>query len=236
MAARSDVPGRILAALAGALLVAALVGSLWMIVTVTVVAAVAITAAPRTRARLGAGRRRRVLRAARDRREAQLEDASAPREDHRVLAETVERLEREAAPEALDRDDLDALLDAHAELTILRHRHGRVLALADRASIVDALAAVGDATSGAAALRRACLEQRLRQWDACRAAVDRCTAELAAIGELIRMLGERALIPPMLAPTVDLAQRLDDLVDEDRAMRELADDSMVAPSSSTRTL
>ena len=193
-----------------------------MALAAAVMAAAVVGGHPSTRRRLAARAERRRRLARREHREMLLEQAALPREPLCVLTDVVTRIEHED-PQAADRLELAELLDTYVQLAVAQQRFERMISAAPRSSLAIALDGLRDCPGGAAEIRRECLVQRLHLWDDCRARADRCAAQMAAISELIRMLGDRLVVHGELLPTLEpaLARRLEEVADHDASLREL---------------
>ena len=210
----------------GGLAIGALLAGLWALFVIFAIVAVttpAVVSRPWAQRRLAEHARRRERLARREHREMLLEEACVPRDALNELDDVVERIEREDDGRFAERFELAELLDAYAALAVGRQRLVRMTQAANRAEISEALERLSHSNAPADAIRRDCLERRLRLWDSCRAQADRSAAEMEAISEFVRMLGDRAQVPDGLVPSLqpELERRLEDLGCVEASAREL---------------
>jgi hypothetical protein len=153
-------------------------------------------------------------------RERRLEDAGVSREalaELSVLADEIER--RDAA--LWRRHEVDDLLDRHVELTLVHERCLRAMRMCDRDQLSRARCEHASRPGGSK--RRADMfDRRIRYWDQCKEQADRCDEELAVLGDLVRLLAQRAMCPASLVDNDLIERRLGDLDDEESAMHQVA--------------
>lgn len=187
-----------------------------MVITSLIGAALAASASPWFRKQVAALDEQLQLQRRRDARLRRLCDDEVEIERIRELTGLVDSVDR-LVPHALDRYDVEDLLDHYANLALARRRCLTLLAQHDLASIVYGLRRAPEHATGH---RRAVLERRLEGWIECRARADALDDKLSTIEDLIRLLAERAAFP-------DAAEPLDpELVDERLAQLTAADDEL----------
>ena len=162
-----------------------------------------------TRARRRANQRNRQ----RERREARLEEACCPRERHIAIATLVDELyERE--PGEVERLELDALLERHAELLLDRRRLADALACRTREPRHDTVSQ-----------SRVAVHERELAWRAaCAQQIFTIDDQLGGIEELVKLYCEQATMPeldPVLLDEERLDRRLAIVDAEDSVSREV---------------
>jgi hypothetical protein len=183
---------------------------------------IARTGALPLRATISARATRRARAARRHTRERTL--APASHDAHETfaelskLADTVEAI----APDAAARFDLEDLLDRYAVLAVADQRARRAATMFDRAELERARDACRAAASPDPRRIDLC-ERRLRLQDECCRHVDAIANELALVGDLIRLIAQRAACADEITLDDRIERQLAELDDEDAARNQLAD-------------
>jgi hypothetical protein len=134
-----------------------------------------------------------------------------------ILGDEIERRD----PELHARFEVDEMLDRHVELTLAHERCLRAMRMADRDQL--ARAKLEHLNRPGGSRRRADMfERRLRYWDQCKAQADRCDEELAVMGDMIRLLAQKAICPSSLIEDDLVERRLGELDDEEVALHQLS--------------
>jgi hypothetical protein len=155
----------------------------------------------------------------RRRRERKLEDAGVSREELaelQILADEIERRD----PLLARRYDVDAMLDRHVEFTLAHERCLRAMRMCDRDQLARART---EHVSRTGSRRRAAMfERRMRYWDQCKQQCDRCDEELAVLADMVRLLAQKAICPPAMVDDEMVERVLDELEEEESALRQLS--------------
>jgi hypothetical protein len=156
--------------------------------------------------------RRRQISIRRDRREARLESAGVSRAGMAEATFLVDSI-TSSNPDAIERLELEDLLDRYADAAIAHARCGVVLISNDRGSLLRALD-VAIRRREAGDLRRQILERRLAYTERCREQAAELDQQLACITELLRLLAQRTAMtgfPPPLDedPIAERLARID---------------------------
>lgn len=192
-----------------------------MVLTSLIGVAIVATVSPWFRRQVAGLDEQLQLQRRRDARVRRLGDDELEIERIRELTSLVDSIDR-MTPHALDRYDVEDLLDQYATVALARRRCHKLLAQHDLASIVYGLRRTPE---GHAGHRRAVLERRLEGWIACRARADELDDKLATIEDLIRLLAERAAFPDALPP-IDaelIDERLSRFTATEEELRNLED-------------
>ena len=120
------------------------------------------------------------------------------------------------------RFELVGLLDRYVTIAIAHQRCVYAMHTTDRAGLIRALASTPPrVASDVARCRRDLLERRIATWDRTAQQATRCSDELAAIVDLVRLLAQRASCPDTVADADLIQWRLSELDAEDAAMAQL---------------
>lgn len=148
----------------------------------------ALATHPAVHHRLAARSQARARLAARNHREAKLEDACISRDELAELTEIVDRV-LEVAPGEYERLELEPLLDRYVELVVSRRLAAERMARADR------LGAYAHMWGTPSDRRRTIDDQRQAVRTSCATQLAALDDEIAQVAELIRLYGERATMP-----------------------------------------
>lgn len=168
----------------------AVASSFVMIAVVSVMLLRLLCAHPAVHYRLAARAQERARLAARNQRDAKLEDACISRDELVELTEIVDRV-AEVAPAEYERLELEQLLDRYVELVVTRRIAAERMARADR------LGAYAHLWGAPSDRRRTIDEQRQAARSTCAAQLAALDDDIAQVAELIRLYGERATMPEL---------------------------------------
>lgn len=172
---------------------------------------------PTVRRRLQCRRREARRAKLRRARQARLEDANVPDLGLSLLSKLVDEMDRDHSSD-VDRFELDALLDRHAELAIA---HSSCEALLRRYSSAAANCSSNGGSTVRCPEREAVLERQRACWERCKVKSQRLSDEMVALSELVELIVVRAITPELDADMTEIERRIARLDDEDAARRRL---------------